>query len=78
MSKRESFTWNVTLWSANDEGIYRFVRDVRRQLPGRKFTKDTAEQIGYEIWPNGIPEMNGVRDMAKVAWGTVARDWNTL
>lgn len=64
-------TWNLNLWASNDENLYRNIR-------GKHFTDDFAEAVGWEAFPQGTPDMDGVEDMAKVDWQEIADAWNEM
>jgi hypothetical protein len=44
--------WNVALWLANDEGLYRFVCDAVRSCR----TKDDAARMIIEALPDKTPD----------------------
>lgn len=63
-------TWNVNLWTMNDEGPYRLVCE------GSPWTPETARELVSEIWPDGTPDMDGPNDYDKVNWTEIAYAWN--
>ena len=67
-------TWNLALWAGNDEPVYRAVQERKRQI--KRFSAGSAEDLGRELFPNGTPDMDGMRDMRKVCWGEIATSWN--
>lgn len=54
-------TWNVNLWLANDEGIYREVNRLQRR---HTFEDEASVEIGG-VSAGGIPVTGGLDDFAK-------------
>jgi hypothetical protein len=65
-------TWNVCLWMANDEPLY---RSVIRNAP---FTADEAEAFTRDLFPDGTPDFDSVEDFDLVDWDEVAQDYNEM
>lgn len=51
--------WNVALWLANDEGLYRLARECKREHraagPAARAFIDTLAQAGTTCTPDGAP-----------------------
>jgi hypothetical protein len=65
-------TWNVNLWATNEEPTY------HRLVESKPFTEQTAAVLGFELFPNGTPDMDDPSDMRKVDWTEIAAAWNEL
>lgn len=64
-------TWNVNLWAMNEEGLYHTV------MAGKPYTAESAEDLAYELFPAGTPDMHDkVQRMARVDWQAIADAWN--
>ena len=62
-------TWNVALWFANEEPLY------RRTHSGRPWTAAGAEELAREVYPDGTPDMDPA-ELARVDWQEIADAWN--
>jgi hypothetical protein len=66
-------TWNLILWSTNDEVIY---HDIKLNGP---YTEEQAKFKAYELFPNGTPDLDTPEIMMeKVDYEEVAKAWNEL
>jgi hypothetical protein len=76
-------TWNVALWFANDEPLYRRVQ-LRLRRYGA-FTADSVKQFVLDELPRGTPDMKdklrGPKLIAAynaVDWAAIAEDFNEM
>jgi hypothetical protein len=70
-------TWNVALWFANDEGLYRAA--MEQVIEAGPFSALNVDNFVSELLPDGTPDfqdMGRARCYAKVQWGQVARCLN--
>jgi hypothetical protein len=63
-------TWNVALWTGNDEGLYNMVRE------GQPYTVESAQALAVELFPSGTPDMDSAADLFKVDWPEIVECWN--
>lgn len=60
-------TWNVNLWLANEEPLYRaVVSQVRRSADPVEF-----EEFVRDLLPHGTPDMDGESEYAGVDWDEI-------
>lgn len=68
-------TWNVALWIGNDEGLYKAHRHWLRNWEGRGPFAADAQAFCEEVFPEGTPDMNSLREMVKANWAHLAKNW---
>lgn len=66
-------TWNVNIWSENDETIY---RAKNRYARFSEWTGDMVASFIQEWFPNGTPDMDGAHEYSDVDWDGLAESWN--
>lgn len=64
------YTWNLSLWAANEESAYFSVKK------DRPYTEETAEDKALELFPNGTPDMKSAADLGRVNYKDIAGQWN--
>lgn len=47
--------WNVSLWINNDEGLYRFARELKRKLGTARAAEAFVDECGMTHTPDGAP-----------------------
>lgn len=63
-------TWNVALWAANDEGIYRSILEERRTMT-RRWSGPSARRFFESLLPEGTPDfasIGGRKAYSRVDW----------
>lgn len=63
-------TWNVVLWSMNEESAYRYI------ISRGPYSAARALRIALDLFPGGTPDMETADDFDKVNWNEVAEAWN--
>lgn len=69
-------TWNVALWFANDEPLYRSARAHIREF-GR-FNAARAKDFVKQALPKGTPDFKSPWEYNKVAWSEVSKSLNEM
>lgn len=64
-------TWNVSLWLANDEPMYRATQAFLNLTPYTSSAND-IESFVREIMPEGTPDFDSVDDYEQVNWQEIA------
>ena len=71
-------TWNVCLWLANDEPMYRAAVAFARDYDGDVNARAAARLVMDELMPDGTPDFSGRSDYSLVNWTEVANDVNDM
>ena len=66
-------TWQINLWIDNEEPTYRRKQSFLRS--GIDLTGPTVKDLVLDIFPNGTPDFDDVRDFEKVNWDEIADYW---
>ena len=65
-------TWNLNLWLANDEDLYRDMQRMLRRVHSVENLEDQLKGFCIEVFPEGTPDMSGAKDLFAVNWTEIA------
>jgi hypothetical protein len=68
-------TWNVALWLANDEPLYKAARSMMAQAAkerrGQRMNAKDAESLTRALLPNGTPDFDTPDEYGAVDWNEI-------